>query len=40
MAAVCKNCGTHVGCGCQLVNGLCGACRALGKFINKITTLC
>lgn len=24
--ATCKKCGTHVGCGCQLVNGLCPAC--------------
>jgi len=26
--AVCKNCGTNVGCGCQLTNGLCAACAA------------
>ena len=28
MAASCSNCGTKVGCGCQLSNGLCAACVA------------
>ena len=23
----CKNCGAKVGCGCQLVNGLCAYCN-------------
>lgn len=26
--AKCRNCGTNVGCGCQLINGLCAACNA------------
>ena len=26
--AVCKKCGTRVGCGCQLKNGLCPACAS------------
>ena len=26
--AICKNCGTNVGCSCSLVDGLCAACRA------------
>lgn len=26
--AQCSNCGTKVGCGCQLNNGLCAACAA------------
>ncbi len=25
--ANCRNCGTKVGCGCQLINGLCSACN-------------
>jgi len=31
MSATCKKCGANVGCGCQLVNGLCPACAALEK---------
>lgn len=27
----CRNCGTKVGCGCQLINGLCTACNDLLK---------
>jgi hypothetical protein len=27
MKANCSNCGARVGCGCQLNNGLCSACR-------------
>ena len=29
--ANCANCGTKVGCGCQLINGLCSACNAAVK---------
>jgi NMD protein affecting ribosome stability and mRNA decay len=33
---VCKSCGTSVGCGCQLVNGLCTKCNsALIESQNK-----
>ena len=28
MKASCSNCGTNVGCGCQLKNGLCPSCSA------------
>lgn len=28
MKAQCLGCGAHVGCGCQLKNGLCAACAA------------
>ena len=34
--ASCKNCGTNVGCGCQLINGLCGACHAAQQGIKRI----
>jgi hypothetical protein len=33
--ANCRNCGANVGCGCQLKDGLCGACRAITKFFCK-----
>jgi len=26
--AACANCGKQVGCGCQLINGLCGSCQS------------
>jgi hypothetical protein len=26
--AICRNCGTSVGCGCQLREGLCGKCQS------------
>jgi len=26
--AKCAKCGTNVGCGCQLINGLCAYCNA------------
>jgi hypothetical protein len=29
--ANCRNCGLKVGCGCQLINGLCSACNAAIK---------
>jgi len=29
--AKCKNCGANVGCGCNLVNGLCAACNGAVK---------
>lgn len=36
--ATCKGCGASVGCGCQLVDGLCGYCRGkIKKFKNVIT---
>ena len=40
--SVCRNCGIRVGCGCQLVNGLCGQCQSAAiqtfkKFKNVIT---
>lgn len=46
--AQCRNCGIKFGCGCQLTNGLCGACHAaitkgIKKFkdvISKISKLC
>ena len=25
--ATCKGCGANVGCGCQLINGLCAFCN-------------
>lgn len=35
--ANCRNCGTKVGCGCQLVNGLCAACNmAIKQATNRI----
>lgn len=34
--AQCRNCGAKFGCGCQLINGLCGACdAAIKKGIKK-----
>jgi NMD protein affecting ribosome stability and mRNA decay len=40
--AMCKKCGAKVGCGCQLINGLCGACNAAAKqgrkFIGNVIT--
>lgn len=38
--AICSKCGKNVGCGCNLVNGLCAACRPIGKFFKKIFKLC
>lgn len=29
--AQCNKCGVRVGCGCQLVNGLCSSCVAKAK---------
>lgn len=34
--ATCKNCGTNVGCGCQLTNGLCSYC--LSKLSTAVNT--
>lgn len=31
--ATCRKCGAKFGCGCQLIDGLCGGCHA---EINKI----
>lgn len=40
--AICKNCGAKVGCGCQLINGLCAACNSAvkqgRKFIGNVIT--
>jgi NMD protein affecting ribosome stability and mRNA decay len=40
--ANCRECGTKVGCGCQLINGLCSACHAAAqqaiKLINYVAT--
>jgi len=40
--AQCRNCGVKVGCGCQLINGLCHTCNAtikkgIKRFKNAIT---
>ena len=36
--AKCRKCGANVGCGCQLINGLCGLCNAATKQGRKIIT--
>ncbi len=33
--ARCSKCGTSVGCGCQLINGLCSACNAAVQQTSK-----
>lgn len=33
--ANCRNCGVKVGCGCQLINGLCSACNNALKQATK-----
>lgn len=46
--ANCRGCGMKVGCGCQLINGLCSACNSklktakntLRNVITKINRLC
>lgn len=38
MSAICKGCGKNVGCGCQLVNGLCAACRTAKKLFTHVNT--
>jgi len=40
--ASCRNCKLNVGCGCQLINGLCGTCndllkKGIIKFKNAFT---
>lgn len=42
--ANCRNCGMRVGCGCQLINGLCSAChnavsQAAQRIKNVITKI-
>lgn len=34
--AKCIKCNANVGCGCQLINGMCAACNALVKQANRI----
>ncbi len=34
--ANCRNCGTKVGCGCQLINGLCSACHNAAQQAAKL----
>ena len=34
--ANCKRCHTKVGCGCQLINGLCSACNNAAKQVTKL----
>lgn len=34
--ASCKKCRANVGCGCQLINGLCAACNAAAKQGRKL----
>ena len=40
--AKCQKCGTNVGCGCQLINGLCAYCNGIVKqgtnFIRNVIT--
>jgi len=31
--ANCRECGIQVGCGCQLINGLCSACNYKSKQV-------
>ena len=46
--ANCRDCGLKVGCGCQLINGLCSAChykmkqasQRIKNVIFKIKQLC
>lgn len=35
MASNCRDCGTRVGCGCQLINGLCSACYHAATKANQ-----
>ena len=36
MGATCTRCHRDVGCGCQLVNGLCAACRQIKTKIKDV----
>lgn len=36
--ATCRGCGKTVSCGCQLVNGLCSACRKVKKEAINVAT--
>jgi len=38
--ANCRTCGANVGCGCQLRDGLCAACRAAASKALKFFRLC
>lgn len=33
--ASCKNCGVNVGCGCQLINGLCTSCNSAVRRVKQ-----
>lgn len=33
--ANCRGCGAKVGCGCQLINGLCSACNYAAQQATK-----
>lgn len=33
--AQCSNCGTKVGCSCQLINGLCSYCNKAAQKVAK-----
>lgn len=34
--ANCRNCGAKVGCGCQLINGLCSACNYAAQQVTNL----
>lgn len=34
--ANCRGCGAKVGCGCQLINGLCSACHNAAQQAAKL----
>jgi NMD protein affecting ribosome stability and mRNA decay len=35
--ANCSKCGTKVGCGCQLTNGMCAACNSAKNNTTNVT---
>ena len=34
--ANCRKCGIRVGCGCQLINGLCSACNYAAQQVTNL----
>lgn len=40
MSALCSKCGASVGCGCNLINGMCVGCynQSLQQVVTQITT--